>query len=169
MNKNPGSPTYGRVPKSRKEESGEYGLSGPGVVICEDCGAAYYKKSWKHSLDDHKNISEEEDVRFALCLACKMKKDRLFEGQVTIEHIPASIRGDLTGLIENIERRAHKRDPMDRIIVMKSHGKDGLLVRTTENQLAVSIGKQIARAHKGVRMDIQWSNKESVVYVRIHF
>lgn len=169
MNKNTGLSSHGRAPKPRKEEGGEYGPGAAGVVICAECGAVYYKKSWRHSLDDHKNISEEEDVRFALCPACKMEKEGLFEGEVIIKGIPSSAQADLIGLIENIGARARKRDPMDRIILTRADGEHGLLVRTTENQLAVSIGKQIVRAHKGARVDITWSDKESVARVRVNF
>ncbi|MFH1611690.1 MAG: hypothetical protein ABH887_00225 [bacterium] len=66
-------------------------------------------------------------------------------------------------LINNIGERAFKRDPMDRIIKINDN-KTEIEILTTENQLAISIGKQIKSAFKG-DIEIKLSKEESVVRV----
>jgi hypothetical protein len=68
-------------------------------------------------------------------------------------------------LARNVGRRAQARDPEDRIIKIND-APGGAVVTTTENQLAVSIGKQIDRARKGGKLDITWSQGDKPVRVR---
>lgn len=168
MSNNPEPPTYGRVPKSRKEEKGEYGPGKTDIVMCKDCKAVYYYKSWKHNLRHYKHLSQDKAVQFAVCPACQMERDGTFEGQVIVENIPKGIHRELLQLVENIGERARKRDLMDRILKIQDYRNNGLEILTSENQLAVSIGKQIVRAHKGATITIQWSDKESVARVHVN-
>jgi len=161
--KNRGSSHY---PKSRKEEQ-EYGPAKKDIVICSECSAVYWYKSWHHQLGKYKHLSEDKQIRFELCPACKMVKDKKFEGQIFVEHIPAGIRREVEQLIYNVADRAYKRDSQDRVLMLRAYKKDGFEVRTSENQLALSIGKQIQRAYKNSSIDIQLSDKESTARVRI--
>src|SRR3989338_5183652 len=151
--KNTGSP---HSPKSRKEEQ-EFGPGKKELVICKDCSAVYGEKHWRHSLEQEKHLGEDKQVRFAVCPACQMKRDKTFEGQVIVENVPAELRGDIERLIYRVADRAFRRDPMDRILDLRSRkngparrslGVGGFEVRTSENQLAISMGKQIVRAYK---------------------
>ncbi len=163
-----------RVPKSRKEEA-ELGKGKIDVLICKKCKAVYWYKSWHHSLDQKLKLdSEKLRLKFVLCPACQMIRDKKFEGEVLISNIPFNYKKEILKLIKNIKKRAYQRDPMDRIISIREiRGKfvkiSGFRVLTTENQLAVSIGKQIKRAFKEVKLDIQWSHKESTARVRVKF
>ena len=47
--------------------------------------------------------------------------------------------------------------------------KEEITVYTTKNQLAVELGKKIAAAHKGGKLEIQWSKTDKPVEVRWHF
>lgn len=158
------------IPKSRKEEQ-EYGPGKKEIAICSECSAVYFSKSWHHQnqLDDYAHLTEDKQIDFVLCPACTMKRDNLFEGEVIIEHVPDAIRGEVERLIYNIADRANERDPMDRILSFKPYGNDGFEIHTSENQLAISIGKQIVDAHKGAKIDIQLSKEESVARVRVDF
>jgi len=156
-----------KIERSKKEEQ-EYGAGSKDIVICEDCSAVYYYKSWHHSLGKYKHLSEDKAVQFALCPACQMIRDNKFEGQVVFENVPKAHRKEIINNIKNTGERAYKRDPMDRIIKI-TEGGDTIEVLTTENQLARNIARQIERAYKNFKTDINWSGEESVARVVVKF
>lgn len=146
-----------------------------GLVICEKCDAVYYKKSWHHNLRHHKDLKENLPVKFSLCPACEMIKNRQFEGEIIIKNIPIKIKNDLIDLAKTFSKRAFERDPMDRLIAVKET-KEGIIITTTENQLAVKLAKKIketfkpARAGGKAELKIIYSPTPSdVVYIRLTF
>jgi NMD protein affecting ribosome stability and mRNA decay len=151
-----------RIPKSRKECQ-EFGPGQIDVLMCQKCGAVYYYKSWHHRLEDYQKLSEDKRIKFVLCPACQMIKDKKYEGQVILRNAPENKKKEILRLVEHIGERAYQRDPMDRIIEIRDRDRE-VEVLTTENQLAISIGKQIKRAFKG-NLDIQWSHQESTTRV----
>lgn len=165
--KTPKIPAYGRLPKPAKEENQEYGPGKKEITLCKTCSAVYYHKSWHHNLDKYDSLEKDKGIHVATCPACRMKKSGAFEGEVTIENIPAAMRAELVHLIENVGDRAYERDPMDRILSIRSSGKTGLMVRTSENQLALTIGKEIVMAHKSAKKTIALSEGESITRVRV--
>lgn len=158
----------GHYPKSHKEEQ-EYGPGKKGIGMCSACSAGYMQKSWRHNLEEHKKVNKDARLRFMICPACQMAKDKKFEGQLFIENIPPDILKDVERLVYNVADRAYRRDPMDRILVLRKYAKNGLEARTSENQLALRIGKQIARAYKGSECETRWSDEESAGRVRVRF
>ena len=151
-----------KVPKQKKEEQ-EFGSGKINILMCKVCEAVYYYKSWHHRLEDYKELSEDKRIKFVLCPACLMIKDRRYEGHVILKNAPQDKKEEILRLVKNIGERAFQRDPMDRIISVKTKSKD-MEILTTENQLAASIGKQIKKTFKG-SLDIQWSHQESTVRV----
>lgn len=146
--------------KSKKEEQ-EFGPGKKNIVMCPDCNAVYYYKSWHH---DFKKVGK--NFKFVLCPACKMIKNKQFEGQVIIENIEKNKKQELINLIKNIGKRAFDRDVLDRIIKINEITSDKIEVLTTENQLAVSIAKQVKKAFKA-ELEIKWSKDESVVRILV--
>lgn len=140
-----------------------------GLVLCSDCNAAYYKKSWHKNLRYFKNLREDLPVKFILCPACKMIKNKQFEGEIIISNIPAAFLENLTHLIEAFCHRAYQIDPMHRLIDIKKT-RGGLTITTTENQMAVQLAKKIKSTFKKVDMKISYSSSPSdVVSVKINF
>ena len=86
-------------------------------------------------------------MKFSLCPACEMIKNRQFEGEIIIKNIPVKIKSDLINLAKTFSKRAFERDPMDRLIDIKET-KDGLRITTTENQLAVKLAKKSKKLSK---------------------
>ena len=147
--------------KIRKEAE-----TGKGMVICKSCQAVFYKKSWHHS----KNLKPKTyNLEPKLCPACQMIKNHQFEGEITITNIPENHYQELINLIKNFCQRAYEIDPMDRLIGIKKT-KDGLIVTTTENQLAVKLAKKIKDVFKKVQIKISYSSEPSeVVYIKLTF
>lgn len=144
-------------PKPKKEES-EFGKRKKGILICSNCGALYFKGHWKHA-SEVDNVNNLKVFNHILCPACDMIKNHKFEGEVLIENIRPEIKKELINSIKNVGKIAYQRDPEDRIISIKN--KDNLLeILTTENQLAVRIGKKLKKTFNG-DLKITHSKKES--------
>ena len=156
------------VYEPRKEEH-EFPKGKLGLVLCSVCNAAYYKKSWHHNLRNYKNLRENLPIKFTVCPACKMIKDKQFEGEIIIQNAPAKIQNELTNLIKSFSRRAYERDPMHRLIEIKNSPR-GTRITTTENQLAVKLAKKIKETFKRVDYKVSYSPSPSdVVYIKMEF
>lgn len=160
-----GKSIFGRWPKSKKEEQ-EFGKAKRAIVLCPKGEAVYFNKRWHHQLDEYKNLNKDTAIRFELCPADKMKEAGQFEGILTIENIPPEAREEVVRLVKNIGARAFRRDVLDRILDIDY--RDGTLqIKTSENQLAIGMARQIQRAHKKSTLDIQFSKQESVARARL--
>ena len=78
-----------RPTKSRKERE-EFGGGKRGVVMCPNCKAAYYKKSWHHDIA-HLEGNEDMPVSFMLCPADQMIKNKQYEGKVVVKNTPKEL------------------------------------------------------------------------------
>lgn len=155
------------VEKSPKEEQ-EYGPGKKNIVLCKNCEAVYANKSWHHGLQEYKNIREDARVVFTICPACQMIADHAFEGEVVLENVPGTNRDEVIRNIKNTGALAYERDPMDRVISIKEEG-GRIEVKTTENQLARAIAREVAQAYKGATVQTRWSKEESVVRLKVTF
>ena len=148
--------------------------TGKELKVCKGCQAVFYKKSWhpaveQSSLRGKPLKAKTYNLKPILCPACQMIKNHQFEGEITITNIPESYSQELVNLIKNFCQRAYEIDPMDRLIGIKKT-KDGLIVTTTENQLAVKLTKKIKDVFKKVQIKISYSSEPGeVVYIKLTF
>jgi NMD protein affecting ribosome stability and mRNA decay len=154
-------------PKSKKEEQ-EYGRGKKDILICEKCGAFYWYKSWHHSLDDYPELSENKDVKFTLCPACKMIENGQYEGELILENVLEEKKEEIENLINNFGELAYQKDPMDRIISIEDIAKGMIRVLTTENQIAKRLAKKLKRTYKA-KVKFIYSKKESTLRARVVF
>lgn len=164
-NRIPSRFSRGKFPLPKKEEQ-EFGPGKKDILICPDCNAAYFEKNWHHELEEYKNINPDKNIKFVRCPADEMKRKGLFEGQVIIENIPSGKGKEIVNQIQNIGNRAFERDVLDRILDFNYSGNK-IDVKTSENQLALSIGKEVALAHKNSDVSIKFSKKEDIARVRV--
>lgn len=153
-------------PKSKKEEA-EFGKGKKDIIICPKCESVYFYKSWHHHLKDYPHLSENKELRFVLCPACRMIASKKYEGEVIIENPPSHLKEVLINTIKNVGKIAFERDPQDRIISISPQGSS-IRVITTENQLAARIAKKIKKAFKS-KIKIQYSKSESIARARVIF
>lgn len=130
---------------------GEFGKAHAGLTVCKRCHAFYYQKSWHHGAEKflsgkHKDFA----LLFTLCPACEMMKNGLFEGEITIKSVPAKQKAELVHLAKNFCAQAEEKDPMDRLIEI-TETRVGIVITTTENQLAHKLARHIVRAFKKSR------------------
>jgi NMD protein affecting ribosome stability and mRNA decay len=154
-----------RFPKSTKEEA-EFGRGKKDILICRECEAFYWHKSWHHDLADYAELSEDKNLRFTICPACRMIKDGRYEGEVIIENMPEQKREEIENLITNFGETAFERDPMDRIISIQTVAKGMLRILTTENQMAQQLAKKIKKTFKG-KVSFLHSKRESTLRAKI--
>lgn len=153
-----------RHQRSRKEES-EFGLAGKEFILCSDCGSVYFDKSWHNRLEEEKvaHFKPGKRVNFELCPACKMKKDKIFEGEIIIKLKSKNekVKSDVLNTIKNSDKQGQELDPMDRILWMENR-QDGLRIFTSENQLAVRIGKKLKSSFGGSKLEIKHTGEDII-------
>ncbi len=140
--------------------------------VCPDCFSVYYDKHWHApSFFGGKRAVRSASLLSERCTECtiraKARGSVTFAGEVTLKgEFSPEEQAELLRLVRNVGKRATKRDPQDRIIHIDSSGTS-VKIFTTENQLAVSIGKQIHRARKGTTLTITWSHDDKPVRVLV--
>lgn len=135
------------------------------TALCKRCHAVYFDEHWHTSPKLYEQYKGGIGVREDLCPECTWIKAGLagivnYEGEVLLKNLTdAEMKADVIRQVRSIGRRAFLRDPEDQIIKIEDQGAS-VRVTTTENQLAVSIGKQVAQAHKGGKLEIKWSRED---------
>ncbi len=154
-------------------EKKEFPKGEKGVVFCSECGATYFMKSWRHSLEQYRSLPEDASVKFKLCPACEMIKNHQFEGKITLKNVPEKEVKDLMRLIENYGATAYGKDVLHRVIEAKKvqSGKGfEVTVTTTENQLANKLADKITSTFKKTKASRSFSSAPGdVEYVTIEF
>ena len=153
-----------KEPASEREE---FGPGKKGYILCPEGKEVYFKKSWHPNLESLPELNEEKSVKFELCPAHQMLKDRQYEGEVIVENLKEENREELTNLIKNRGQEAERRDTLHRILKIEQL-PGGIRVETSENQLAQKIGKAIESHYKKSAIKIQLSSgKSDLVKVRV--
>ncbi len=159
-----------KISQPRKEEA-EYGKTKKGMQACKKCRAYFYKKSWHHDLPGVKKGERRILPVFAsvLCPACQMIQNRQYEGKVIVEGAPAHFLEEIINLINAYGARAYRSDTQHRIIKVQTT-KAGIVVTTTENQLAIKLAKKIkATFHAAKLMVIHLKDPSDVELARVIF
>lgn len=161
-----------KTPANRSEKQ-EFRKGGKGVVFCGECGATYFMKSWRHSLEKYRSLPKDAPVKFSLCPACEMVKNRQFEGKIVVKNVPEKETKDLLGLIGNFGERAYEKDVLHRVIEVrrtKSAKGSEVTITTTENQLANKLADKIRSTFKKTKVKRSFSSSPGdVEYVEIEF
>lgn len=170
LKKSKSFPTMQYKPRS---DGQEFGLAKNEYIMCGDCEAVYFDKSWHHNLgEDSHHLKEKnlhkKDLGFKICPACKMKKDKIYEGELILTNIPGEKSKDLMSLIDNLNEEAQRRDFMDRILWKEEKGRETRFY-LSENQLTVFIGRKIKEAFKNAGKLSIFHNPEGPVRVKWEF
>jgi len=147
--------------------------------VCIKCDSVYYDKKWytKEELARHLEKREElkgkkfenwfrEELKKAkrvICEADKQRKD-WSEGVVILDGLNSKIKREVLNLVKNIDREGRKNDMEDKIVAMEDLG-ERVVIYTSENQLAHRIGKQVASAFKGGKLEYKFSNREEAARI----
>ncbi len=172
-----------------KKEEAEFGPGKTNILLCKRCGAVYFYKSWHQRLEDYPG-EKSRDIKFTLCPACQMIKDKKFEGEIILENVPENFKKDIKKLAENFGKRSFEADPMDRVISITEEkikrapakekrgaasrkdfeGKSYIRILTTENQMAKRLAKKINEIFgRKLNLSISQSHQEDTSRIRITF
>ncbi len=146
-------------PKKFQEQ--EFGPGKKGYIICEKCGAVYHEKSWHHKekYQDKLKDVDKKLIKYSICPACIRIRDDLSEGFLVLKNVPEEKKEEILALVKHIGERNEKTDVLDRIAKIYED-EEGIKISTTENQLAVKIGRQLEDAYKKSTLEIHWANEE---------
>ncbi len=132
-------------------------------LLCRYCHAVYDGKGWiPFKKMDPKMIDQ---LHASVCPACHETMSHLSDGVLHIQG--AGVKAhltDITNLIKKMGKEAEGRNILDRVERV-DQDRNGLMVYTTINQLAVKIGKAVASAYKGGKLEIKWSREDKPVEV----
>ena len=156
------------LPKSKRSEQ-EFAAH-KGIVLCSDCGAAYFKKRWVHGLEKINTAGKTDlPVSNGICPACQMIKNQQYEGRIMIKNFPDGQAQELEGLVRGFGERAFDRDPMDRIIEIDKSGSTWRIT-TTENELANKLAHKIKNQFKNAKSRTHFAPEPSdVAEITIEF
>ena len=138
---------YKMSPKLSRHAEAEFGPGKTDIIICPEGNEVYYHKSWHHNLRRYPHLKETKPINFKLCPFHQMKKNRQWEGEIRISDVPEKYRERVLQTAENVSREAYRRDPMDRILNIKTM-KGEIIIYTSENQLAQKIARKITASFK---------------------
>ncbi len=152
-----------------------------GMELCERCEAVYFEGHW-HTVPALSAVLSarggsarggKAPGAAGLCKQCHWAvhgSERVkagFEGQVTLDGLKDPVeKAEILAAVRNFAHRAALRDPEDQIIAIDDRG-ERVIIATTENQLAVGIGKAVAAAFKGGKLRIAWSDDD--LPARVHW
>jgi hypothetical protein len=134
-------------PKNSRKDSEEFGPGKAGIIFCKVCDIVYFNKSWSHNLRNYNFTEKDRKLRFAVCPACAMKKERRYEGEIRIAGMPkVEVQKTIT-LAEALARKAYEINPLARIL-KTVYSRELLSIFTSQNQLTQRLAKKMKETNK---------------------
>jgi hypothetical protein len=138
------------------------------ILLCKECNAAYWFKSWHHSLDDFPKLKEEKNLKMVVCPSCKMKEDGKYEGELILENIPQEKSEEIKNLVVGFGDISFKNDPMARTLTIDEIARGMIKLTVTQSQMINQLAKKIKKAYKG-KVNFINSKRDDVVRIRVVF
>ncbi len=133
-------------------------------LLCRYCHAVYENNGWRAF--EQLNPQHVDELKMSVCPACHEEKSHISDG---ILHLSGSGIGphkeEIKHIVMNMGKSAEAADILNRVERIDENAGDQIVVYTTKNQLAVKIGKKVASAYKGGKLDIRWSKNDKPVEV----
>lgn len=126
------------------------------MTACPDCGNIFHDKKWNHAENVINTKKEKKINKRKVCPACRMVRSKQYEGEIIISGFPESMRQEVINLIKGFGEREEEMDSQNRIVSF-STTRGGYRVTTTDDQMAVRIGKKIRHAFNTVILDISYA------------
>lgn len=132
----------------------------PGVR-CGSCGAVFLRDHWVFA-PARVQARLQSMTRPVTCPACAAEKHRNVPsafGELTLRNVSLTDRPQALQLIATFAARARSRNPEARVLSVDA-SKAVIVVRTTQNQLAVRLGKKLNESMKGGALRIAYSDDD---------
>ncbi len=125
-----------------------------GIAVCPECHLVFQNGKWA------KTKLPDKEYYYHMCPACKRIKDGYFGGILNIKtNLLETKKEEIMNLIKNKESQAQVSNPLRRVGKIEEINKDEMVVYTTFEHLATSIGKALKSAYKG-NLEIQYRENE---------
>jgi NMD protein affecting ribosome stability and mRNA decay len=130
------------------------------ATACPNCGASYREGRWTW---EPALVGSSEQQ----CPACERIAGRYPAGVLRVEGAFArEHRGDLIGLVRNVEERERAEHPLNRVMSIEEN-ENGFVVETTNGKLAQALGRALHKAYAGqLEHPPTTADKENLVRVR---
>ncbi len=126
-------------------------------VACPDCGAIYRAGRWQWG-------PRPPDADARLCPACRRIKEKIPAGFLSLrgpfleEHFD-----EILNLAQNVGRREKESHPLKRIMATQEEEGGGVLITTTDSNLARGIGEALRSAYGG-ELTYQYSQESEILH-----
>lgn len=132
------------------------------LVRCGSCGAFFLKGHWTF-VPAGAQRGLQQQARAATCPSCAAEKrgraPDAAAGELTIRGLATAARPQALQTIAGFAARARDRNPEARVLSVDA-SRAAIVVRTTQNQLAVRLGKTLDRSMKGGALRITYSEDD---------
>jgi NMD protein affecting ribosome stability and mRNA decay len=126
------------------------------MLVCKKCKAVKIEDKWIPSSNLRRNVN------YTLCPNCSQELKQTIHGTLLIDGTFFNSNPEQAlQVIKSEEMRARKNNVYSRIVQIVKN-RVPVLVKTTNSQLAIQIGKQFKRQFKG-QLDISTSKKNGVM------
>jgi len=158
----------GNISQSTKKDNWESLVKKmEGLRLCDRCNAVYYDGHWHTDPKLAEQIREHQpDVKKELCQQCayimngEVNTRKGFEGQIVLDGLrDIEEKREILHTVRNFANQAKENDPQQQIADIDDRG-NRVVISTTDNQMAVGIGKAVDRAFKGGSLKIVWSEDD---------
>lgn len=134
-----------------------------GVFQCAGCGAFYSRRRWTLEAPSD-GVPQTQTPQLSFCPACQKIKAHAVSGEVELLGVDPAERGEFLRLLRNEERRAQEKNPLERIMRLRTE-PNRWSVETTTEKLAQRLGRAVHKA-RGGRIAYKWSHNNKFVRVR---
>lgn len=129
----------------------------PEPTVCPDCGALFHQGRWQWG-ESPAEAHEEP------CPACHRVRDEVPAGFLTLKgEFLATHQEEIMNLVHNVEEKAKKEHPIERIMATEEL-EDGLLITFTDAHLTRGVGEAIHHAFKG-ELDFHYTDEDATLRV----
>lgn len=129
----------------------------PEPTVCPDCGAVFQHGRWQWGTSPAPAHEE-------LCPACQRIRDEVPGGFLTLKgDFFAAHKDEIMNLVHNVEERAKKEHPLERIMNIEET-EDGVLITFTDAHLTRGVGEAIHHAFKG-ELDFRYTEEDASLRV----
>lgn len=153
-----------RVKSGRELPKREFAkIPGQSFAVCKKCHALYSGKRWFYDENLYKEMIKKKPP-LILCPGCQGVEQKRVDGIVNLKSfLLKDHKDEVINLIRHEEERAKEKNPLSRIVEIRTRGEE-IEINTTTQFLATRIGHALEKAYSG-KLGISKLPRESFVRV----
>jgi hypothetical protein len=133
-----------------------------GTLRCAGCGAFFFRRRWTLEAPSAREAMPLV-APAAYCPACKKIKQHSVSGELHLIGMGEADRVEVLRILRNEEARAQEKNPLERIMSLRSERGDWRVETTTE-KLAQRLGRSVRKA-RGGKIAYRWSHNNKFVRI----